>query len=108
MLEHVARRAGRRQAVSRVRRRGTAAPPLLTLGQIERICDACAAWDAGAREWRGGVRGPRAAGGFGGGGGGWGGGVGVRDPPRPPAAPHRVLRAWCPRLARPARGEVRR
>src|SRR5258708_34796454 len=56
MLEHVARRAGRRQAVSRVRRPGTAAPPLLTLGQIERICDACAAWDADARQWRGCVR----------------------------------------------------
>ncbi len=50
MLEHVARRAGRRQAVIRVRRPGTAAPPLLTLGQT------CAAWDADARQWRGCVR----------------------------------------------------
>jgi hypothetical protein len=39
-----------------VRRPGRAVPPLLTPGQIERICDACAAWDAEAREWRGCVR----------------------------------------------------
>jgi hypothetical protein len=56
MLEHAARRARRRQAVIRVRRPGRAAPPLLTPGQIERICDACAAWDGEAREWRGCVR----------------------------------------------------
>ena len=56
MLEHAARRKGRSQAVIRVRRPGRAAPPLLTPGQIERICDACAAWDAEAREWRGCVR----------------------------------------------------
>jgi hypothetical protein len=56
MLEHAARRRGRSQAVIRVRRPGRAAPPLLTPGQIERICDACAAWDAEAREWRGCVR----------------------------------------------------
>jgi integrase len=42
--------------VIRVRRPGRAAPPLLTPGQIERICDACAAWDGEAREWRGCVR----------------------------------------------------
>jgi integrase len=56
MLEHVARRSGRRQAVIRVRRPGRAAPPLLTPGEIERICDACAAWDVQTRRWRGGVR----------------------------------------------------
>ena len=56
MLEHAARRARRRQAVIRVRRPGRAAPPLLTPGQTERICDACAAWDGEAREWRGCVR----------------------------------------------------
>ena len=56
MLEHLARRTGRRQAVIRVRRPGRAAPPLLTPGQIERICDACAAWDAQACRWRGCVR----------------------------------------------------
>ena len=56
MLEHLARRTGRRQAVIRVRRPGRAAPPLLTPGQIERICDACAAWDAETCRWRGCVR----------------------------------------------------
>jgi site-specific recombinase XerD len=56
MLEHLARRAGRRQAVIRVRRPGSAAPPLLAPGQIERICDACAPWDAQTRRWRGCVR----------------------------------------------------
>ena len=44
------------EAVIRVRRPGRTAPPLLTPGQIERICDACAAWDGEAREWRGCVR----------------------------------------------------
>ncbi len=56
MLEHVARRGGRSQAVIRVRRPGGAVPPVLTPGQIERICDACATWDARAREWRGQLR----------------------------------------------------
>ena len=56
VLEHVARRAGRRQAVIRVRRAGSQPPPLLTPGQIERICDACACWDAGTRQWQGCVR----------------------------------------------------
>jgi integrase len=56
MLERLARRTGRRQAVIRVRRPGRAAPPLLTPGQIERICDACAAWDAESCRWRGCVR----------------------------------------------------
>ena len=36
LLEHVARRKGRRQAVVRVRQRRRAAPPILTPGQIER------------------------------------------------------------------------
>ena len=56
MLEHLARRTGRRQAVIRVRRPARAAPPVLTPGQIERICDACAAWDAETCRWRGCVR----------------------------------------------------
>ena len=56
LLEHVARRKGRRQAVIRVRRPGRAAPPILTPEQIERICAACASWDPDAREWRGSVR----------------------------------------------------
>ena len=56
MLEHLARRTGRRRAVIQVRRTGRATPPLLTPGQIERICDACAAWDAETCRWRGCVR----------------------------------------------------
>jgi integrase len=55
LLEHVARRSGRRQSVIRVRQRRTA-PPVLTPGQIDLICDACATWDEGARQWRGPVR----------------------------------------------------
>lgn len=56
LLEHVARRKGRRRATIRVHQpRGTAAPTL-TPGQIERICDACAVWDDDARDWRGSVR----------------------------------------------------
>ena len=54
--EHVARRGGRRQAVIRIRQPRAAAPPALTPGQIDRICDACGIWDSGAREWRGSVR----------------------------------------------------
>jgi integrase len=56
LLEHVARRKGRRQATIRVAQPCRTAPPTLTPGQIERICDACAVWDADAREWRGSVR----------------------------------------------------
>lgn len=56
LLEHIARRKGRRQAVIRVRQSRQVAPPTLTPGQIERICDACASWDDDVREWRGSVR----------------------------------------------------
>ncbi len=56
LLEHVARRKGRRRAVVRIRDRSRAAPPILTPQQIELICEACASWDAEAREWRGSVR----------------------------------------------------
>lgn len=41
MLEHVARKKGRQRAVIRVRAARTA-PPVLTPGQIDAICDACA------------------------------------------------------------------
>src|SRR5438034_55225 len=47
---------GRREAVVRVRRPRRAVPPVLTPGQIELICSACAIWDAEARQWRGTVR----------------------------------------------------
>jgi integrase len=56
LLEHIARRKGRRQAVVRVRRPRPAAPPILTPQQIEYIGEACASWDTQAREWRGSVR----------------------------------------------------
>ena len=56
LLEHVARRKGRRQAVIRVRQRRAAPPPILTPGQIERICEACACWDTDTRQWSGSVR----------------------------------------------------
>jgi integrase len=57
LLEHVARRRGRRRSVVRVRdRRRGAPPPVLTPRQIERICEACASWDEKTREWSGSVR----------------------------------------------------
>ncbi|MCX4750312.1 site-specific integrase [Kitasatospora sp. NBC_01287] len=56
MLEHIARRKGRRQTVIRVRQQHAAAPPVLTPRQIDRICDACAVWDPAVGEWRGSVR----------------------------------------------------
>ncbi len=56
MLEHVARRRGRREVVIRVRRPRRMVPPVLTPDQIDLICDACSVWDADAREWSGNVR----------------------------------------------------
>lgn len=56
LLEHIARRGGRRQAVIRVRHHRQAVPPILTPQQIERIFEACASWDNETREWRGSVR----------------------------------------------------
>jgi integrase len=56
LLEHIARRKGRRETVIRVRQSGRATAPVLTPAQIELICDACASWDGAAREWRGSVR----------------------------------------------------
>jgi hypothetical protein len=56
LLEHIARRKGRRQAVIRVRRHRASPPPVLTPEQIERICEACASWDTDTRQWRGSVR----------------------------------------------------
>jgi integrase len=55
LLEHIARRTGRHRSVIRVRRRRTA-PPVLTPGPVDLICDACASWDEDARQWRGSVR----------------------------------------------------
>lgn len=56
LLEHVARRKGRRRSVVRTRGRRRIQPQVLTPGQIERICEACATWDADARTWHGSVR----------------------------------------------------
>ncbi|MDJ0346452.1 tyrosine-type recombinase/integrase [Streptomyces sp. H10-C2] len=56
MLEHIARRKGRRQSVIRVRQSRPAAPPVLTPRQIDRICDTCALWDPGSGDWRGSLR----------------------------------------------------
>jgi integrase len=56
MLEHVARKKGRRQAVIRVRTPRPVPPPVLTPGQIEAICDACARFVPAAGEWAGQVR----------------------------------------------------
>jgi integrase len=56
LLEHIARRKGRRETVVRVRQHGRATAPVLTPRQIELICEACASWDGAAREWRGSVR----------------------------------------------------
>jgi site-specific recombinase XerD len=56
MLEHVARRQGRRQAVVRVRQPRRAAPPVLTPGQSAAICGACARVDPETGEWAGRVR----------------------------------------------------
>jgi integrase len=55
MLEHVARKKGRQRSVIRVRTTRSA-PPVLTPGQIEAICDACAGFDAARGEWTGRVR----------------------------------------------------
>jgi integrase len=56
LLEHVARRRGRRRAVVRVHRPRAMPPPVLSPEQIERICRACAWFDSGALCWRGRVR----------------------------------------------------
>jgi len=56
MLEHVARRKGRQRAVIRVQAPRHVPPPVLTPGQIEAICDACARFDPASREWTGQVR----------------------------------------------------
>lgn len=57
LLEHIARRRGRRRSTVRVRgTRRSGPPPVLTPGQIELICDACASWDAQTRQWSGSVR----------------------------------------------------
>ena len=56
MLEHVASRRGRRRAVVTVRRPRRAAPPVLTPGQVEQICSACAWFDPASRSWQGRVR----------------------------------------------------
>ena len=56
MLEHAARKKGRQRAVVRVRAAKGVPPPVLTPGQIEAICDACARFDPASGQWSGQVR----------------------------------------------------
>ncbi len=56
MLEHVARAKGRRRAVIRVRAPRHVPPPVLSPGQIEAICDACARFEPASGQWTGRVR----------------------------------------------------
>src|SRR5262249_61223073 len=56
MVEHVAGGKGRRRAVIRVRAPRHVPPPVLTPGQIEAICDACARFDPASGQWTGRVR----------------------------------------------------
>lgn len=56
MLEHVARKKGRQRAVIRVRTPRPVPAPVLTPGQIEAICGACARFDAASGRWTGQVR----------------------------------------------------
>ena len=56
MLEHVARKKGRRQSVIQVRAARRVPAPVLAPGQIEAICDACARFSPAAGEWTGCVR----------------------------------------------------
>ena len=56
MLEHVARTRGRQRPVIRVHASRQVPPPVLSPGQIEAICDACARFDAVSGRWTGQVR----------------------------------------------------
>ncbi len=56
MLDHLARKTGRRRSVVRVRVPQGTAPPVLSPGQITAICDACARFDPAAGQWAGRVR----------------------------------------------------
>jgi integrase len=56
MLEHVARKRGRQRPVIRVRASRHVPPPVLSPGQIEAICEACARFDAASGRWTGQVR----------------------------------------------------
>jgi integrase len=56
MLEPVARKRGRQRPVIRVRASRHVPPPVLSPGQIEAICEACARFDAASGQWAGQVR----------------------------------------------------
>jgi site-specific recombinase XerD len=56
MLEHVARTKGRRRAAIRVQAPRHVPPPVLSPGQIEAICDACARFEPVSGRWTGRVR----------------------------------------------------
>ncbi|HEX8007901.1 MAG TPA: site-specific integrase, partial [Trebonia sp.] len=56
MLDHLARKTGRRRSVLKVRvPRGTP-PPVLSPSQITAVCDACAWFDPASGQWAGRVR----------------------------------------------------
>jgi integrase len=56
MLEHLARKGGRRRHVLRARVPRRVVPPVLSPGQVEAIWDACARLDPAAGRWSGRVR----------------------------------------------------
>lgn len=56
MLDHLARKTGRRRHVLQVRVPRRVAPPVLSPGQVDAICDACARFDPAAGQWTGRVR----------------------------------------------------
>lgn len=56
MLDHLARKAGRRRHVLQVRVPRHVAPPVLSPGQVDAICDACARFDPAGGQWKGRVR----------------------------------------------------
>jgi integrase len=56
MLDHLARKTGRRRSVLRVQAPQGMPPPVLSPGQITAICDACARFDPVSGQWAGRVR----------------------------------------------------
>ena len=56
MLDHLARKTGRRRSVLRVRVPQGTPPPVLSPRQITAICDACARFDPASGQWAGRVR----------------------------------------------------
>jgi integrase len=55
-LEHIARKRPSARQVVKVKRGHPPVPPTLTPAQVDAICDECARWDPGRREWIGALR----------------------------------------------------